>query len=120
MEEIWIHPEFKRGGYSTVLDYEDDHLSVSLGGANAYGFNNRVIFIALRNIDFRVIGADAEFKEYCEALNGGKSDIAFRIIVRHLDQVSLKQLVTTVYERGIRDGRNQLRKDLSQLLHQEL
>ena len=75
MNDIWIHPENDHG-YSAVLQYEDEWVSVSVGGANRCGQRYKVALVKVAGASFHVIGGDPEVAEFVAAAD--KREWAFR------------------------------------------
>lgn len=117
--ELWIHPEIQGRGYSTVKQYEDEFVYVSVGSTHAtLGRDHEpLISMRLQHTDVTIHGGRQEIKEFKAAKD--KRDWVFRTVLNHLSPEWFQYLLNAQYTRGLKTGRNDLRSQLRQLLQEE-
>jgi hypothetical protein len=130
MEAIWTNPKIA-GGYTAVKQYEDEFLYISRGSLNQYTHakemgNPRLVLIHFNLLEATLIGDDAQDIELLALLETNNASLpdrlhkwAFTLLVTHLEPQWFKYLLDKAYTKGVRVGRNDLRKQLNNLLREE-
>jgi len=120
MNDIWIHDNHPNG-FSAVLDFEDEYLSVSVGSGNRVDeLHMPVISFRLRLVDLTVYGGKLELDAWREMKTTAmRRKLAFQIIMENLNPLLFKTLLDETFKRGCKEGRNAVRTQIKLLLAAE-
>lgn len=131
IDAIWLDPKIA-GGYCAVKQYEDEFLYISRGQLNQFTHardmgNPRLVVINFTLLDITLIGSTEQEQEFLKLLEKNDARLpgklhrwALKLLVTHLDPQWFKYILDNAYNKGVKAGRNDIRKQLNNLLREEI
>ena len=123
--QIYMDPDKYEGlGYSAVLFYKDDTVSISLGQTGSYdprlgrhpSWKLATISLEGSVSHFTVITTEKEYAEIRQSPKDELGKLAMKIFLSALDATHFQQVLKSQYEYGYRCGKEDLQLAMCNLL----
>lgn len=126
--EICLTEDVKDRGYSGVLFHEDDLVSVTVASTNDYNHDKgrhdhlpMITFYAKDMYGLVSFRAGEPYYSEFRALTSAqdRTNYIYDLILKNLTPGMLIQFLRASHEKGVKDGRNSLRRELKNLMQEE-
>ncbi len=127
MNSIFLTEDVKNRGYSGAKFHEDDLVYVCVASTNDYNHAEgrhdnlpMIMFHAkcLDNVTF--FAGEPYYSEFRKLAPEGRTGYIFDLILKNLTPKMLTELLEESRKKGVKEGRNLLRREFSNLLQKEL
>jgi hypothetical protein len=116
---IYIDPALKPRGHTARVCFEDGNFYASKGLtalADSSGGREPVIIVSLKGTDLEVIGGKSLVQKWDITAPGKNAEFCWSIIQSALSVDRLRSLMSTAHEKGIDEGKQEIRDAFHKLM----